>query len=683
MITLGIQIGHFHPLLVHLPIGIIVLACAIEIYAKIKNKPADEDLLLFILATASITALLSLGTGWLLGEEGGFDEELLFRHRWMAIAFTIASILLFFVKRSKKPLSKKLYPLLFGLVIILISITGHLGGNMTHGEDYLFRETGGKEIVIKDIAEANVHTDIVQPILDSKCVSCHNQKKLKGGLLMTSAKDLLKGGDSGSIFDSINKKPLLISRLHLPLADEEHMPPKGKIQLTSEELSLLEWWVANGHCLDCKTKDLKTTEKLDIILSNLEEDDSPHALIAAEVDPISASWIEEMNTAGITVYTLSADNPLLIASLFGKQKKLKKHLKTLTNYAENIVELNLANSTFNDTLVDFLKPFKNLTKLQLQHTAITDNGIKIFKEFKFLESLNLYGTEVSDAIFEVIKNIPSLKFLYLYQTNVGSEKLDKFQKKFPNINIQHVPKDVFTSNNLAAPSILPEISFFKDSLTIALETTFEETQIYYTLDGSEPDSLAIAYKKPFKIKETTTIKTIATKQGWKPSEVNSKIFTTSKEIVNANLNKLPNENYSANKGKTLIDLKRGTTDFKDGNWLGYEASNFTATLTLKELENISLVSVGAISTPENWIFYPAGISVYASKNGTNYKHIKSIKIPEEDPNSNVSMTFFDVKIPPTKAKFIRVEIKSHLKNPTWHPNSGEKSWIFVDEIVLQ
>ena len=683
MILQAIQIGNFHPLFVHLPIGIILLAFALEMYNRFWPKPSGDELILFVLGAAGLTALASLGTGWLLGEEGGFDEDLIFLHRWMAVAFTVTTILLFLLKRSKNKRAKKLYIPVFVIVLILISITGHFGGNMTHGEDYLFRDTSTNQVIITDVAEAVVYPDIIQPILEAKCVSCHNQGKLKGGLLMTSQETLFKGGDSGSVFDSIDEKPRLLHRMQLPLQAEEHMPPKGKVQLTPEEITLMEWWMANGNCFDCKTKDLQTTKNLQVILASLEEDDSPRGRIVKEVEPVPSEWLEEMIALGISIYPLANENPLLIANLFGEQDQLEEKLKMLDEYAENIVELNLGNSQFNDTIADLIVPFEHLTKLQLQHTAITDKSISVFEKFEFLESLNLYGTAVSNKVFELAQNLSDLKSLYLFDTAVTSTEVEKFQADYPTISIQQVPKDAFKAVALSAPTIVAETAFFKDSLKISIENTFDGSTTYYTLDGTTPDSTAMVYTKPFEITASTTLKAVVMKEGWNPSDVSTEKFkTTSVDYLDVTLNKPPNEKYKAQGGKTLVDLKRGSKNFVDGAWIGYEGSHFSTIMTLKEAKVISSVSVGAFSAPANYIFFPTRLTVYTSENGKQFKKVKRLNLPKEEPNNDVSLAFFDMDIPPTKAKYVKVEIRSPLKNPSWHPNPDGKSWIFIDEIIL-
>ena len=111
-----ISLGRLHPLLVHLPIGILVLAFLLELYFRKKDSETENNIIKFTLAIAAATTVLSVASGWLLGEDGGYDETLLFRHRWMAVGLAVGSTLLYFIKKYPKPWSKNIYlPLLFVL----------------------------------------------------------------------------------------------------------------------------------------------------------------------------------------------------------------------------------------------------------------------------------------------------------------------------------------------------------------------------------------------------------------------------------------------------------------------------------------------------------------------------------------------------------------------------------------
>src|SRR5580698_2713392 len=94
-------IGRQHPLLVHLPIGILLLAILLEAlsmrrdYAGLKQA-ADLSLLL-----GMCSAVLSCCTGWLLSRTGDYDPGLVVVHQWLAISLTIVSAGLYFVVRGR------------------------------------------------------------------------------------------------------------------------------------------------------------------------------------------------------------------------------------------------------------------------------------------------------------------------------------------------------------------------------------------------------------------------------------------------------------------------------------------------------------------------------------------------------------------------------------------------------
>jgi hypothetical protein len=148
------------------------------------------------------------------------------------------------------------------------------------------------------------------------------------------------------------------------------------------------------------------------------------------------------------------------------------------------------------------------------------------------------------------------------------------------------------------------------------------------------------------------------------------------------LSKVPHEKYQGKGAVTLTDLKRGGEQFVDGNWLGYEGSHFNATFTLKEKKEISLISVGALSNPSNWIFYPRGFKIWISDNGKKFKPLHTVKLPAQEPSTNNSIDFFDIELPKVVTKYVRIQVESILKNPSWHQSPGGKSWLFVDEILI-
>jgi hypothetical protein len=660
------------------------LGFLIEIYSRRKKAATEDNIITFTLAIAAVSTVLSVASGWLLGEDGGYEETLLFNHRWMAVGLAIGSTLLFFIKKYPKAWSKNVYLPLFVVVLILLGLTGHYGGSMTHGEDYLYKNQETKKIVITDVSKALVYNDIVQPILDNKCVGCHNPNKIKGGLVMTNKEQLLLGGDSGSLLTADEgESPRLIHHIKLPMEDDDHMPPKGKVQLTNHEIALLEWWVSHENCFDCVAGTLDKTEKINTILNSLEEDTSTRALIAKEVAMVPEAWLASMNINKPIITQLAEKNPLLIVNLSGNKRLGKNDLKSLKKHAKNIVELNLGNSNFNDTISAVLSTFKNLTKLQLQNTQITDKSLEYLRDLKHLESLNIYGTNITDEGLEKISGLGNLKTLYPWNSKITKEALSGFSSKHKAVAVVSLSEDLFTPSSLEPPNINADTDFFQDSLEVTMDYFFKGADLYYTLDGSEPDTTSTKYNQPILLTSSTQLKAVSHKDGWELSPVRTVSFKKSSILPSSiSLNQKPHEKYKGKGGSTLIDLKRGTTNFIDGNWIGYEGSSFAATLKLQKEELISTVSVGAFSSPEKWIFYPTGFKVWTSQDGNNFKLVHTEQVPAEKPNTDTKFQFFDINIPPTKSIFVKIEVISQTKNPAWHPNPGGKSWLFVDEIVL-
>src|SRR5690606_37472710 len=121
--------------------------------------------------------------------------------------------------------------LLFAPLIALLSLTGHWGGSLTHGEDYLFAAVSlsPSESLdpvdhirrISNVEEAVLYDAVIQPILAARCYDCHSAKKEKGDLRLDKVEYILRGGKNGAVIkDGPADSSALYHRLLLPLEDE-------------------------------------------------------------------------------------------------------------------------------------------------------------------------------------------------------------------------------------------------------------------------------------------------------------------------------------------------------------------------------------------------------------------------------------------------------------------------------
>ena len=125
------------------------------------------------------------------------------------------------------------------------------------------RETPNTNIVLTDLEEAHVYDNIVSPILESKCTSCHNGQKSKGDLILTTQSDILKGGENGSIIETGNSEASeLIRRITLEDGHDDVMPPDGRKPLPDDHIRLLSWWVDSGASFESAVAELEIPDDI-------------------------------------------------------------------------------------------------------------------------------------------------------------------------------------------------------------------------------------------------------------------------------------------------------------------------------------------------------------------------------------------------------------------------------------
>ena len=131
--------GRFHPLIVHLPIGFILLAIIFEGIGLFKKSIIVwKRPVLFALFFGIIASIFTIITGLLLASDSSYDATAIDRHKWLGISVLILSTIIFTVKLKSKEYSPEKAGKFMALLVVSISLTGHYGGNLTHGESYLF-----------------------------------------------------------------------------------------------------------------------------------------------------------------------------------------------------------------------------------------------------------------------------------------------------------------------------------------------------------------------------------------------------------------------------------------------------------------------------------------------------------------------------------------------------------------
>jgi uncharacterized membrane protein len=436
-------IGHFHPVLVHLPIGILLLAIFFEFLSRKEKYTSLTSAVELSWLLGGVAAVFSCVTGYMLSLSGEYEGDTLTQHQYMGIAVAAVSFLAFYLKKKNKI---KFYTATVFAAALGVAITGHLGGSLTHGSDYLFNfkekkvEKATPSVSAQNFETALAYQDVIQPILKEKCFACHNESKQKGKLRMDSPDFLLKGGENGAIF--VNGKPdesEMIKRILLPLNHDDHMPPKEKPQITTKEFDLIKWWITQGADMHKAVKDLNPSPNIKALfgaaavasVANIVLKDMPDAT----VKPPSVFDIVALKKMNVVAMPIGNDKPFLSVNFINRPKITAEMLPHLKALSKNIAWIKLSDAVLNDTVFTFLKDCENLTKLSLNNTKIDDKNLSKLLIFKHLSSLSLVNTKVTNQGVLTLKILPQLQKLFLFQTQIKPEEYKNLMSQMPNILI--------------------------------------------------------------------------------------------------------------------------------------------------------------------------------------------------------------------------------------------------------
>jgi mono/diheme cytochrome c family protein/uncharacterized membrane protein len=261
-------LGRLHPLAVHFPVSLVVLAAVLELFTLRNFHSKLRPGINLLVWVGAIAAVISALLGWLLSKEGDYGEEGISLHQWsgFAAAFVclITLALLYRLQMHNKSGNIKVYRGVLFFTAISISVAGHFGAALTHGSDYLTagmpwsEDYQGASINNIDFAalkndtaklspkqEQDLHLQ-VKTIFAHNCKKCHGPEKVKGELRLDRKDMIFKGGESGPAIIAGNPgESELFRRITLPRSDKEAMPSKGK-RLSDNEIAVIGYWIQKG-----------------------------------------------------------------------------------------------------------------------------------------------------------------------------------------------------------------------------------------------------------------------------------------------------------------------------------------------------------------------------------------------------------------------------------------------------
>ena len=228
----------------------------------------------------------------------------------------------------------------------------------------------------------------------------------------------------------------------------------------------------------------------------------------------------------------------------------------------------------------------------------------------------------------------------------------------------------------------PKGGAFEDSAAVRLSSDVDGATIFYTLDGTTPTLQSLRYSSPIILINSTTVTALASISDELCLEASEAHFIRCRRVKDTSLEKPFSPKYPGHGSATLTDGQRGLTDFQNGKWLGFHGDDMIATLDLGSSRPVTRITAGFLQQQGSWIFLPSNVTFSASMDGTRWSTLGGALYPVEQTEEVIVKDCVQPAGGIT-ARYIKVVARNAGICPSWHAGSGDKAWLFVDEIIVE
>lgn len=684
-------LGRMHPLMLHFPIVLLLIAIVMEFFrynSQNANNIYYRNFLDDFLLIGSLSAGITVVMGLFLSREEGYTGSTLQWHKWTGAAIFFLSALIY-LSRSSKWYNQTFAKASTLLIAIGLVLTGHYGAALTHGENFVLEPILKNRVEAVPLEKAMVYEDVIKPIFEQKCTSCHNPEKIKGELILSDPESIKKGGKSGKLFVAGNPQiSLLMQRLHLPMEDKKHMPPSGKTQLTADEIVLLSLWVKGQADFKKKLIDLPATDSLRLIAT--KKFTPAEAEDVFDFSSAKEETVLKLNNDYRTVAPLARESPALSVNIYNRSAFNSKQLEELEEVRDQIVSLNLNKMPVKDEHLKQIGKLKNLRRLDLNFTEVTANGLKEVSSLKHLKHIALSGTALNFKDFS--KQLPAfkaLKTVTLWETPFSLEEIKQLQKDNPRISFESGFKDDGKNPlKLNTPQIQNSTVVFAGQTPLQLKHPIKGVDLRFTMDGTIPDSInSPLFDGKTILRDNAVVNVKAFKKGWYGSDMATFDFFKSTFIPDSVRLDLPlNRVHQAEGAHTFFDKKLGVIGANNpawaNNWAGVRNNDILLVSEFKKPVLVSSVGMHYMIEEDTGIFPPELIEIWGGNDPAHLKLLGKAKSPMPVKGDKPTLKLVEAKFKGETVTYLKIVAKPLSSIPEWHRNKGGKALLLIDEMFI-
>lgn len=479
-------VGRSHPLLVHFPVALLVVAAASELGGLWRRSPEVGAMARGLVWFALPATFAAAFAGWTMSERDPVSRAMastLEWHRWTGVGVLALTVLCVLLRQKTSAFRGALFCGAIG-----VGVTGHLGGTMSWGDGYLLEP-------IQSWRAANARTELapesvaglentpavpvrpaagvllggpssldvseetkprlkdpeaestpikmefvkdIQPILERYCVECHGPRKKKGGLRLEPIDAAFPTGDEDfwTMLPGDGESSLLVQRMLLPRDDDEAMPPKGDAVPADEIQKVITWINAGAHGPGLEHIKRAATKAVDERrldpLGVLEPTEAEQALIDTAVAALRDRGVVVQAVAQ-RHYGLEVNLSLL------RPAASDEHLDLLRGLEPVLVRLDLSRTAVTDEGFAQVAALPELRDLRLGGTQLGDAIAPVLKQSPKLTRLNLYGTKCSEALLPTLSNLESLERLHIWGSKISGDSAIAFATANPELRVTGLP----------------------------------------------------------------------------------------------------------------------------------------------------------------------------------------------------------------------------------------------------
>jgi hypothetical protein len=222
-------------------------------------------------------------------------------------------------------------------------------------------------------------------------------------------------------------------------------------------------------------------------------------------------------------------------------------------------------------------------------------------------------------------------------------------------------KPKLTETIIPVPVIQTESKSFKDKMKVTFASFDKATEYFYSINSSKFEM----FTNELVLTETSNIKFYSDNGFGKISDTIFAQFFKKPNNYTIDIKSKYNPQYHAGGPDGLIDGIFGTTNWRKGDWQGYQGQDFEAVIDMQKETIIHSIDATFLQDSRSWILMPTKVEYYVSTDNVNFILVGTV---ENDINPK---------------EFVKVKAYNFGKLPEWHQGFGGDAFIFIDEITIK